>query len=93
MARTYGLSGGLAGAAIGQQQQAMELMGRAADQEQSRILGNEQLERERKAGNQQLGSTLGGLAGWAVGAQYGSAAGPWGAALGGLVGAVAGGLF
>ena len=91
--RTYGLSGGLVGAGIDQRQMAMKTLGVAADEEQRLEIENRQLERERKAGNVQLGSTIGALGGMALGAQYGSAGGPWGAAIGGLVGAVAGGLF
>lgn len=93
MSRQYGLGGGLIGAGVDQQQMAMRTLGKAADDEERREADNRQRERERKAGNQQLGSTVGALGGWAVGASYGSAGGPWGAAIGGLVGAVAGGLF
>lgn len=95
MARTYGLGGGgLAGVAQGQQREAAAMLGKAADAEQEREIKNEAIERERKAGNTQLGSTLGGLAGGAAaGAMYGSSAGPWGTLIGAGLGAVAGGLF
>lgn len=94
MGRTYGLGGaGLAGVASQQQAQSMEMLGRAADEEQRLGLMNQQREQERVAGNRQLGSSVGAMAGMAIGAQYGAAGGPWGAAIGGLVGAVAGGLF
>lgn len=95
MARTYGLGGGgLAGVAAGQQRQAANMLGQAANQEQELLLKNESMERERKAGNSQLGGTIGGLAGGAAaGAMYGSSAGPWGTLIGGVLGAVAGGLF
>lgn len=87
MARTYGLGGaGLAG--VGQQQQgmALDMLGRAAEQEQSRNLANQQLEQQRKAGNTQLGATAGAVAGFAYG-------GPVGAMVGGLLGTIGGSLF
>lgn len=97
MKRTMGLGampgGGLAGMAADQGRQAMDLMGAAAEQEQSRNLANAQNEQMRKQGNQQLGGAAGGLAGWAVGAQMGAGLGPYGAAVGAVLGAVAGGLF
>ncbi len=95
MARAYGVGGGgLAGVAQGQQRMAAGMLGKAADQEQQREFKNESMERERKAGNTQLGSSLGGLAGGAAaGAMYGTAAGPYGMLIGGVLGAVAGGLF
>lgn len=96
--RTQGLgttlgAGGLVGFGQDQQQQAVQLLGRAAEQENDRNLANEQLERQRKAGNQQLGATVGTLGGFAAGASYGAGAGPWGAVIGGLIGAIAGGAF
>ena len=98
MARTRGLGttvgpGGLVGFGQDQQQQAAQLLGAAAEQENDRNLANERLERQRKAGNQQLGATVGTAAGFALGAQYGSAGGPWGALLGGIIGAIGGGAF
>lgn len=93
MAGTYGLGGGLAGYGQAQQAEATQMLGQAAASENQRNIENEQLESQRKQGNQQLGATLGTLGGMALGAQYGSAAGPWGAVIGGLVGAVAGNLF
>lgn len=87
MARTYGLGGGgLAGAGMQQQAQAADMLGRAAEQEQSRNLANQQLEQQRKAGNTQLGAAGGAAAGFMYG-------GPVGAMIGGLIGAVGGGLF
>lgn len=84
-----GIGGGLVSAGMGQQQQAADMLARAADQEQERNLGNRQREAQRKAGNVQLGAT----AGAAAGAYYGASAGPWGALIGGVVGAIGGGLF
>lgn len=93
MARTFGLGGGLAGVGMGQQREAAQLLGAAADQEQQREIGNQQLEQQRKAGNTQLGATVGGLGGMAMGAQMGAVGGPMGALIGGAIGAIAGGLF
>jgi len=78
--------GGLAAAGIQQEQQAADLLGKAADQEQQRLLGNKQMERARKAGNTQLGVT----AGAALGFSYG---GPVGAMIGGMLGAAGAELF
>ena len=87
MARTYGLGGGgLAGVGVQQQSQAADLLGRAAEQEQSRNLANEQMEPQRKAGNAQLGAVAGAAAGFYMG-------GPVGAMVGGLLGTVGGSLF
>jgi uncharacterized protein YcfJ len=82
-------------ASIGMQQkdEAFKTLGEAAKQENERMNFNTTLERERKAGNVQLGGTLGAIGGMALGAEYGSAAGPWGALIGGAAGAIAGGLF
>jgi phage tail tape-measure protein len=94
MAGNYGVGAslgksGLVGVGLQQKSDASAALGRAADEEQQRILANERAERERKQQNQSLGATAGALAG----AQYGSAAGPWGAVIGGVIGGVAGGLF
>lgn len=87
MARTYGLGGGgLAGVGMQQQAQAADLLGRAAEQEQSRNLANDQLEQQREAGNVQLGAAAGAAAGFAVG-------GPVGAMFGSLLGGIGGSLF
>ena len=80
---------GLVGQGMQQQRDATAELGLAADQEQQRIITNQQREAARKAGNQQLGATAGAL----VGAEYGSSIGPWGTLIGGLVGAVAGRLM
>lgn len=106
MARTYGLGGaGLAGVGMQQQGQALDMLGRAAEQEQSRNLQNQQLEQQRKAGNVQLGSSIGSVGGAVAGslltaqggALAGSVAGPVGVAVGamvgGLLGSIGGSLF
>lgn len=93
MARGYGIGASLA--TMGQQQQgeAMEMLGRAASMEQERNQTNRDLRAQRKAGNVQLGSTVGAMGGMALGMKYGSAGGPWGAAIGAVVGGIAGSLF
>lgn len=90
---TYGLGASLAGAAQQQQAEATGLLAQTAKQEQQLEMTNKELERQRKAGNAQLGATAGAAAGMAIGAEYGSVGGPWGAAIGGLIGGIAGGLF
>lgn len=70
----------------GVQQDAMNTLGAAAEQENRRNMQNQQIEQQKQAGRVQLGSTLGSVAGMAVG-------GPMGALIGGTVGAIAGGLF
>lgn len=92
MAR-YGVGASLASMGQGQKQDAMEVLGRAADVETNRNAQNEMLRAQEKAQRQQLGGTVGSLAGAAIGAQYGSVGGPWGSLIGGLVGAVAAGAF
>ncbi len=64
----------------------MSTMAGAAGAEQQRTLANQELEQEGKAGMVRLGSTLGGMAGFAAG-------GPWGAMLGSSLGSIAGGMF
>lgn len=81
-----GIGGGLASVGLGQQRQAADILGAAADQEQQRLIGNKQREQQRKAGNVQLGVAGGALAGFAYG-------GPVGALIGGIAGAIGGGLF
>ena len=76
-----------------QQQEAMSVLGSAAEQESRRNMQNQQIEQQKKAGQVQLGSTLGALGGFYAGAQAGSVGGPLGALIGGTVGAIAGGLF
>ncbi|MBS0330783.1 MAG: bacteriocin [Proteobacteria bacterium] len=77
----------------GVQQDAMSTLGAAAEQESRRSMQNQQIEQQKKAGQVQLGSTLGALGGFYAGAQAGSVGGPLGALIGGTVGAIAGGLF
>jgi phage tail tape-measure protein len=94
MAAGYGVGASLASFGQGQKQEAVQLLGRAADEEAARNARNKQLEAEEEAGKKQLGASLGGLAGGAIaGATWGSAAGPWGTLIGGVIGAIAGGLF
>lgn len=80
---------GLTGQGIQQQQDATAMLGKAADEEQRRIMDNQRAESERKRGNQTLGATAGAMAGM----YYGASLGPWGAMAGAVAGAVAGGLF
>ncbi len=89
----YGVGASLASLGMSQKNDAYAALGKAAEEEERRNQMNKELEAQRKAGNQQLGSTLGATAGMAVGAQYGSTMGPWGALIGGLVGAAASRLF
>jgi len=80
------LGGGLAAAGNTNLGQAQDLLGKAAEQEQQRNIGDTQMEQQRKAGNTQLGVMGGAAAGFAMG-------GPVGALIGGVLGAVGGGLF
>ena len=89
MAAGYGVGASLVNAGLGQKREATQLLAKAADDESRRNAQNKQMEAQEKAGRQQLGGTLGALAG----AQYGAALGPWGALLGGALGAVAGGII
>lgn len=94
MSGGYGLgAAGLTGAGMQQKNEAMQILGNAADQEQQRSIANKQAEAARKQGNQQLGATVGGLAGAYAGAQMGGSLGPWGALAGAVVGALASDLF
>jgi len=90
-----GLGLGASLASLGQEQkrEAVQMLGKAADEEAARNVKNQQLAAQDKAGKQQLGSTLGALGGMALGAQYGAIGGPMGALIGGAIGAIAGGLF
>lgn len=93
MAGTFGIGGGLATMGQQQQQMATGILGDAASQEAQRNQQNEQMEAARKQGNQQLGATLGTMGGMAAGAQMGAGLGPWGALIGGALGAIAGNYF
>lgn len=87
MSGSYGLGGaGLVGAGLQQKNEAMGLLGRAAEQESARDIANQQMEDQRKAGNAQLGASGGALIGMSVG-------GPMGAMIGGIVGALGSRLF
>ena len=86
-ASQYGLgAAGLTGFGLDQKQDAMETLGKVADQEQERNIANKQIKAQTKAGNVQLGAMGGAMAGFAVG-------GPIGGMIGGVLGAVGGGLF
>lgn len=78
------MGGGLAAAGLQEQQQAADILGEAAKQEQDRNIGNRNMERAAKAGNVQLGA----MGGAALGFQFG---GPVGGMVGGLLGAIGGG--
>lgn len=93
MARGYGVGASLASLGLDQKQEATQMLEASAKQESDREQQNKMLEAQAKAGKQQLGGTLGAAGGFMVGAQMGGSAGPWGALIGGVVGAVAGGLF
>jgi hypothetical protein len=85
MAQSYGVGASLASYGITEQKQAMDLYGEAASEEAKRNAQNAEIEAQRKAGNAQLGAI--------AGAEFGSAAGPWGTLIGGLVGALGSRLF
>lgn len=80
------IGGGLAAAGNKDLGDAQELLGKAAEQEQTRDIGDKQMEQQRKAGNTQLGVMGGAAAGFVYG-------GPVGALIGGVLGAVGGSLF
>lgn len=65
--------------------QGMSLLGAAASQDQRRSMANQEQEQEAKAGNAQLGGTVGAVAG--------SAWGPVGTMVGGNLGSMLGGMF
>jgi len=75
-------AGTVAGLGLSDSKEATDLLGAAAVNETKRNLKNKQVEQERKAGNAQLGSSIGG----AVGMIWG----PWGGAAGSLVGGLIG---
>lgn len=80
-----GQNGGLAGAAANQEAEATQLLGAAASQETARNVENTQLRAQQKAGNAQLGSTIGALAGSVIPGV--------GTLVGGILGGLAGSLF
>ena len=87
MAAGYGVGASLVSFGQGQKHEATQMLAKAADDESRRNAQNQALEAQEKAGRQQLGGSLGAIAG----AQYGAALGPWGALIGGALGAVAAG--
>jgi phage tail tape-measure protein len=89
----YGVGASLASVGSSRQQEATRLLGEVAHEEESRNRQNKVLEMQEDASKKQLGSTIGGLAGFYAGAEAGSIGGPWGALIGGVVGYVAGGLL
>jgi hypothetical protein len=84
--RTYGLGSGLIGVGAQQKAGAMDILGKAAEQENERNIFNKQQKAQAKAGNAQTGATLGATAGMV-------AFGPVGALFGGLAGGILGGLM
>jgi outer membrane lipoprotein SlyB len=89
----YGVGASLASLGTAAKNDAMNSLGQVANQESQREATNKQIDAQKKAGNQQLATTVGALGGFALGAQAGSVGGPMGALIGGAVGAIAGGLF
>jgi hypothetical protein len=84
--RGLGIGANLATLGASRGREALQLAGEAAGMEQRRNIANQQMEQQEKAGNRQLGATLGSVAGMAIG-------GPIGSLLGGAIGGIAGGLF
>jgi hypothetical protein len=93
MAAGYGIGASLASLGTERRSQAMNMLGRVAEDESQRERQNKMLEAEERAQKQQLASTVGSTVGFAAGAQAGSVGGPWGAVIGGAIGLIAGGLF
>lgn len=93
MAAGFGVGASLANMGQDQLSQATKVLAEASNEESKRNAQNEMLKAQEKAGKRQLASSLGATAGFALGAEYGSAGGPWGALIGGALGYVAGGLF
>ena len=89
----YGLGASLTNMGAGQQAEATQLLASTAKQEAEREQQNVALHRQEKAGNVQLGSTLGAAGGMYYGSQAGSVGGPWGMAIGALAGGIIGGLM
>lgn len=91
--RTQGFGAGLDGMGDQKANDAFGMARQAAVNETQLNLAKKQHEAERKAGNAQLGGTVGTMAGMAIGAKYGATMGPWGALIGGVLGAVVGRAF
>lgn len=94
---TYGLPGvsrrptgggaGLLAMGANEGSQGLSMIGDAAQQETERNRMNEQMQQQRRAGNVQLGTSLGMMGAAALGA------GPVGVAAAGIIGALSGDLF
>lgn len=89
----FGVGASLANMGQEQLSQATKVLSEASNEESKRNAENQMLKAQEKAGKRQLGSTLGAMGGYALGAEAGSIGGPWGALIGGALGYVAGGLF
>lgn len=81
---------GLAGVAQQREAEAMRMLGQAAEMEARREEENRARRSAAEAGNVSLGTTVGGAAGYAIGAQIGSVGGPWGTVAGAVLGGLAG---
>lgn len=91
MARGYGVGASLVDFGQDQEREATQMLRQSAEDETRRNIQNKQLEAQEKQGRQQLASSVGSAAGFALGAQTGSIGGPWGALIGGAIGYLAGG--
>jgi hypothetical protein len=89
----YGVGASLASLGTSVLQQGTQVMGEAASQEAERNRQNTVIQAQQKAGRVQLGSTLGAVGGFALGAQMASVGGPLGSLIGGAIGAIASGVF
>lgn len=77
---------GLASAGLSQENQAVQEMGHAAEQEQERDIHNKQAQAANKAGNQQMGASVGAAIGTAILPGVGTI-------IGGALGGILGGAF
>ena len=97
--RGRGIADSLVGEGSSQQSQATRELGVAAGEETKLNAENKMRKAQAQQGNQELGGMLGAtvaggaIASAAAGAEWGSVVGPWGSMIGGIVGALAGGLF
>ncbi len=84
MSRAYGMSANanLAATGLNQKNEALNMMGKLAQEEQEREAANKRMAAQAKSANTQTGMMAGATIGFQVG-------GPMGAA----IGAIAGGLF
>jgi phage tail tape-measure protein len=83
--RGLGIGASLASLGASRGREALQEAGEVAGMEQRRNIANQQLEQNEKAGNRQLGATIGSAVGMAWG--------PVGSLVGGAIGSIAGGLF